>query len=616
MFALSPLAVLAVLSAAPAADPPLVPKDIRQVALTLLAEPPGQRGQVAAALSDDGKTLLVCGQGTSDNVGPSNTPPSKLVLVDLDAGKVTAQRVLPVQFGPVAIDAYHAYIGLSLSHPGEGLLVLDRQTLADKRRVATRGVSVLTAHPGGLLEVGQSGVGTLVLAAPDLGVVGPLPGVFPQPQDQPVWVRGRWWDRGVLTDGRLEKPLLVFAPYGFLTANWGGDLRDATYPPPPARVAVRVGTPAEIVFPLSKLEFGRWGMRVNEYGVLEVSGGRAIGVLQAVLDGPHDRSSAKTTRLLAARPLAVVGETVGRWRADAPWPRVYRTELSFYDLTTGVQVGRIALPGEKQAEDGAAASRHGQVVPLVFARPDDQLAVIVGSTLYLVPAAAVPAGKAVEPLRCRYEAAVTVLSGRDPVAIPLPAVAGGRPPLLYSFVGPAPDLELDPATGRLRATAPARLTDRLADLVGRSLAVPMVQAARAVPRDAKLPMPATVAGQVDLYLGQTAARYEQLTGRKPAGVPVWVPVSVLVRDADLATVRIDTGYFVDVPTAAVKPVADAQFREYVPDRSVAPLAAQKPTPPAADLEVLQARVRALEARLDELTRKLEAALPSTKPKDK
>lgn len=613
MFALHALAVLAVLSAAPAADPPLVPKDVRQVALPLLAAPPGQRGQVVAALSDDGKTLLVCGQGTSDNVGPTNTPPAKLVLVDLDAGKVTAERVLPVQLGPVAIDAHHAYIGLS--HSGEGLLVLDRQTLADKRRVATRGVSVLTAHPGGLLEVVQSGVGTLVLAAPDLGVVGPLPGVFPQPQDRPVWVRGRWWDRGVLTDGRLEKPLLVSAPSGFLTADWGGDLRGGTYPQP-ARVAVRFGTPAELAVPLSKLEFGRWGMRVNEYGVLEVSGDRAIGVFQAVLDGPHDRSFTRTVRLLATRPLAVVGETVGRWRADNPWPRVYRTELSFHDLTTGVQVGRIALPGEKQAEDGAAASRHGQVVPLVFARPDDQLAVIVGSTLYLVPAAAVPAGDAVEPLRCRYESAVTVLSGRDPVAIPLPAVAGGRPPLLYSFVGPAPDLELDPATGRLRATAPARLTDRLADLVGRSLAEPMSHAARAVPRDAKLPIGATAAGQVDLYLGQTAARYEQLTGRKPAGVPVWVPVSVLVRDADLATVRIDTGYFVDVPTAPVMAAADALFREYVPNRFIAPLAAPKPAPPAADLEVLQARVRALEARLDELTRKLEAVLPSTKPKDK
>ena len=41
-------------------------------------------------------------------------------------------------------------------------------------------------------------------------------------------------------------------------------------------------------------------------------------------------------------------------------------------------------------------------------------------------------------------------------------------------------------------------------------------------------------------------RFEKILGRKPRGVPVWLPLRVVARDSTLQPVEMEGGFFVDV----------------------------------------------------------------------
>jgi hypothetical protein len=54
------------------------------------------------------------------------------------------------------------------------------------------------------------------------------------------------------------------------------------------------------------------------------------------------------------------------------------------------------------------------------------------------------------------------------------------------------------------------------------------------------------------YLAEVGPRFEKLTGKKPTGIPIWIPVSMVARDKLLGKVSVEFGFFVNVPTEGVQ----------------------------------------------------------------
>jgi hypothetical protein len=142
---------------------------------------------------------------------------------------------------------------------------------------------------------------------------------------------------------------------------------------------------------------------------------------------------------------------------------------------------------------------------------------------------------------------------------------------------------------------------------------------------ASVSIPGGVPGQstnaLDKYLEEVAPRFEKLVGRKPSGIPVWVPVSVIAQDKNQRTAETDVGFFLEVPLDPVR----AKVKELIAARTLKgpKLPADPALTPAqiADLlreqGKLQQRVETLEKKIDELTKKIDElnkALEGKKPK--
>lgn len=70
--------------------------------------------------------------------------------------------------------------------------------------------------------------------------------------------------------------------------------------------------------------------------------------------------------------------------------------------------------------------------------------------------------------------------------------------------------------------------------------------------------PADRENMVPNYLAAVAPRFEFWTGKKPAGIPVWVPVKLAARDKLVGSATAEVGFFVDVPIAPAIRAAGGQ----------------------------------------------------------
>jgi hypothetical protein len=114
---------------------------------------------------------------------------------------------------------------------------------------------------------------------------------------------------------------------------------------------------------------------------------------------------------------------------------------------------------------------------------------------------------------------------------------------------------------------------------------------------------------LDKYLEEVGPRFEKLTGRKPAGVPVWVPVSVVAQDKNQRTAEADVGFFVDVPLAPIRAKAAtvaAAAKAANPPKAAPMVAPAQIADILREQGKLQLRVETLEKKIDDLTDKIDA----------
>jgi hypothetical protein len=112
--------------------------------------------------------------------------------------------------------------------------------------------------------------------------------------------------------------------------------------------------------------------------------------------------------------------------------------------------------------------------------------------------------------------------------------------------------------------------------------------------------------RLDEYLKTAGPRFEKLTGRKPDGIPVWLPLNFTVQNKDLQSIDVTFGVFVEVPEAPVRAKLKQTVKSprTVPGRTTTPSDAR-----VAELiqkqAALEKRIAELEGKLDQANRKLD-----------
>jgi hypothetical protein len=263
------------------------------------------------------------------------------------------------------------------------------------------------------------------------------------------------------------------------------------------------------------------------------------------------------------------------------WPtkdRPKATGVTFVDCT-GRPVAQITLAGGAEIEPeltGLTAVGRGRLVGR------DKLQLFVISVPEEVAECAAP-------LRLAPDYPVQLATAVGETRLVVPKVEGAAPGAVEIALTREPGgMRFDAKNGRFVLAPDAlveKLTHEIGSRVGRSAGY-----RRGVG-----------SAFLDEYRKRTAEPFERLTGRKPTGVPVWVPFEVKVTNAGRQAVG-KFGFFVDLPLAGVLARAD-KVTAGVP---------AVPAGPVADLlrehDRLNRRIDELEKKADDLNRKLDALL--------
>jgi hypothetical protein len=255
--------------------------------------------------------------------------------------------------------------------------------------------------------------------------------------------------------------------------------------------------------------------------------------------------------------------------------RAVAVEVVFVDLTNQ-PLARVSLASGPEAD---VAGPPG-AVSLDFRV--GKLVALVGRHAYVVPVPEEAAqGRALLRFAPDYPTAVVPDAGRSRFAAPTVAGAEGR--AVISLHRGTEGLRYDATAGELvfePEALVARVSTELAELAKRD--------------------------SVDGYLKRTATAFEVLTGRRPRGVPVWVPFGMAAANNG-RTAEARFGFFVEVPEVKIRTQANTP-----PQSALAGDAAVDASATVTELlrehDRLNRRVAELEKKAADATRKIEALL--------
>jgi hypothetical protein len=216
-----------------------------------------------------------------------------------------------------------------------------------------------------------------------------------------------------------------------------------------------------------------------------------------------------------------------------------RAELVLREMVTGTEVGHIVLFDEPP--DSAFQFGGGGVIPGRLAAAPGVVAALVRDRVFVVPTKDLDAGKFPPPLHFEVRQSALAIDASAPAKLAHVA-RGGKGPLEFTLGGEMPGLTLDAQSGELTFD-PAPFVEKAA--------APLVQQSGQFRQpDASGKQP-TFAEGVETYRKMMGERVERLTGRKPAGIPVLVPVSVIARDQEQQTASLDYCVVLEVPAERV-----------------------------------------------------------------
>lgn len=456
------------------------------------------------SLAQDGSAAVVVGYGRN----PPSLP--TVAVLDLVAGKVAATRIVPVRATAAAIDGRFVYVGMEASN---SLLVLAAKDLTEVRRIDVGvPVEVITAVADKYVAVTGQGR-TTILSVPDFKPATPPGHVAIAPKGDkeraawdyipPVWVGDGWWSRGVVFDPTFTKPRAVIDPRDFWTPHQDARPADKGHmdaDPPDYRERVNA---------VRERWFTPWGIMIEKR---EMFPGRwNAGRLPPGAPG-NDRRPVATT-VLPDRPAVAV--LVVDPRGSTPDDeRRSVVEATFVDVMN-LPLAKVTLadgPNDVVAPPG----------PVVLEVRGGKLFAVVGRHVYAVP---VPdeVARARVPLRLVPDYPVKVVDTVARTRFPLPTVAGGDGPVKLVLASPPEGLRIDAMANEL-VFEPAALVRQLVKEVAER----------------------SKAESVPDYQKRTAAAFELLAGRKPRGIPIWVPFGAVATSNGKA-VEGRYGFFIEIP---------------------------------------------------------------------
>lgn len=506
----------------------------REVALTVRQPGVGFSFQpVEVAVTDDGTRAVVLGGVRPEpggRVGPRPEPvPDRIALVDLTAAAVIAERTLPNPAALVAIDEHHVYVA---GAQADAVQVLSRKDLSDVKLLpAPAPLGRVVSVAGKLLFLASERDGRRVFKLPDLTPAEAVDvGVGIHVLDRPNRIEARrrqvpervgdgWWFDGCLYDAAFAKVVAAARPAGF----WNSDgEHEAAVPGGPGGVLRPGGESSDT--PVWALPWAAW---VSGRGIDFGPGMRYVPV------GQHAEGRGGPTVLLSAGPAAAAL----RLRWTQPFGGEVRETIDLVELGKGTVATRLPLR-EEHAEGMPPDGPFGGPTLRLFERPG-KLVALAGRTLYVVALPALDGAAFKPPLHFAPNLPITVLADKD-LTLPLPKLVGAAGATRITPKTTVPGVMIDPIAGVARIDRAALLA-----VAGKTLTrrAGMAWTPKGTPPEAEA---------VATYLREHGPAYERLTGRKPAGVPIWVVVKLAAQNDDHQTAEIEFGLFVEVPHDSLK----------------------------------------------------------------
>jgi hypothetical protein len=520
-------------------------------------------------LSADGKLAVVLRQGTGDGRDPfprpgqQQPPPGcRVAVVDLEKLSVVADRAIPVNATSVAIGGGRVLLALQDS---DAFYVLDAKNLADVKRVFTSG------RVNGFVNAGDKALFVQTwgqtptawrFALPDVRPLDP-PGAVPpnwngQGTRAPQPVGQDWYFEGVVYDREMGKALMLMEPPGFATvatANYNRPQRwgDPNQMPPPTAA---FGTTLQM-------------------GQLRRGGGQSVGDMQAL---DHVMLPDVPAAAALVRPEQQPSP-------DQAWRD--RADVVLRELLTGQASARLTLfdePALRSYQDGNQSHK--------LAAAPGTLVALVRDRLYAVPTRATEAAKFPVPLHVVLRQSALVLDPRRPTVL-THEVRGGKRPAEFALAWEMPGLSMDKEDGKVTVD-PAPFLARAPDMI-----IPFLQSYQYQPQTR--PAGGGQEQVVASYQRMLARQFVRIMGREPKGVPVLVPVGLVVRDAEQQTAVMDYAIFLEVPEQSViSRLREMTEQATAAARPVVPAPATRPAGPSPETEALQRRIEELERRNQQL----------------
>ena len=152
----------------------------------------------------------------------------------------------------------------------------------------------------------------------------------------------------------------------------------------------------------------------------------------------------------------------------------------------------------------------------------NRLVGVAGKYLFVHTPGKLDSQKFPVPLHFNAQLPIAVVADKN-LSLDLPSLSGGKQPFDLTLAQEYPGIELKAGKIEIRAQTVA---DRARD----KILVRLVQDIENLlaPEEA-----------IDAYVGSVTKHFERITGSKPAGIPVWMAVTVLAHDADMQQAEIE-----------------------------------------------------------------------------
>jgi hypothetical protein len=518
-------------------------------------------------VSPDGRMAVAAGpEGETRPDAPAGAVrQSRVALVDLERQAVVVERVVPYWVYRMAIDTHHAYVTTQESN---AMYVMSRTDLSDVRRVFLPAAASAITPSGGTLVVNLMNGQVARYSVPQLELVTPrfeealrTPDAHGSGAAQPM--AGGFYSQGVLwsEDGKAK---LLVRPEGLADITYGSmqqlPWRSRGVGDGPAPVA-------------------RWNVRLSAHQLMRLSG-QLVGV-----------AGGQWHELLDEIP-AVASLVMIRGQGDPATGRgpSRRAELVFRELLSASARQTVVLFDETWSppQQGEEACK------LVVSR--GMVAVQVGSRIFAVPFERLRRELYPEPLHFVPVQETLVLDAQRPTKITATA-KGGRGKLTYALPMEVPGVDVNAATGETTVN-PGPLVER-----GTAVALQLMANRAHVPFAGR-PTGTTVTPReaLDAAAMPERQRFKRITGKEAVGMPVAVPVDLIVRDEEQQVAVLCRVVLLDVPPAKIVALVEKQREDAKKQREGQRLAMENEAAARGNASLRQ-RVEELTSRVVDLERR-------------